>query len=842
MALRFLLYFLFWEFAETVQVERLQSTFIHNLTSRNSSLDPNKLYSSIKSIENTTSAWPSSNVLKRTVPLCNPTKLRSAKEISAEKFRTLADKFGLAKTPQQRWASQEAYAELSKEIQLLRPSRTAGFKVPAIKGATAKAGIAMAIVGLPLWGLAIRETFASESSTGFDKAAVLTAAVPFVGCYVSDMNKLDHAYRDGFPTQDAVDVALSVVDSLSCYVVNALYFTPLLPYALAYSAARMAVDAYVTYALPRNPTVKPEDVADIRRDGWRKVLEGVEETVMSRNWTDNVEAMHRRGRYGPLTVAALAAGNFEAQVQKLVRNASEDEEWEIQVRVDGEDFSMSRELCAALKRQRDKLRHAITRFVATRLHNAASQYEDELYEELRMKWQWPWEDGKQTPALDRLRQLQATQPLIRTRSTLLLHQRIEEWLDDSLGRKQDPVSPCEDVHLPNLYAPNEACKDPCRSAARRWWNHASELGWGLTPEGHGIWGCVVYRDGRREGAESPDCCPYAAFDLEGFGLSRKNGSSGIFLGKRCVEFGREKSSLSAIYQFMDPSSSTTASTAVETPAAVETPTVKLTEDPACSQPCREPHEGTRFEEIHSEGVGIYGCQVRNSAGMTLWQGAPRCCRYRELTLRDVDIGIYQGLVSTAKVQQANSSVGQLEGVRVCWDGLLGRDDGCFTEEQAPPSADLDFTTSDRDLADVASQVRSFRCKGRDSHNRTWRPWYYGKDVVDELDDCFQALTNSSLAFEPRCERLVGSMVFCERSSDKGVCYYARVTPPWLDGRQESCKNRLPLFKTTENCVGTRRWCESAAEEKSLLWQSGMSVEECLSRHHGRDGIQWPKAE
>lgn len=77
----------------------------------------------------------------------------------------------------------------------------------------------------------------------------------------------------------------------------------------------------------------------------------------------------------------------------------------------------------------------------------------------------------------------------------------------------------------------------------------------------------------------------------------------------------------------------------------EGPSTTLTPDFGCADPCSPPRGAVSiaFEEITSEGKGIFGCLVRSPVGMTIFEMAPARCRFRELQLKVVTAGPASGV-------------------------------------------------------------------------------------------------------------------------------------------------------------------------------------------------------
>ncbi|PHH80289.1 hypothetical protein CDD80_2130 [Ophiocordyceps camponoti-rufipedis] len=458
------------------------------------------------------------SLCKRDASSCPQPRARTANEIAVRKMNYLAKTFGLAKTPQHKEMVLKAFKKFSEKIPLKRRSHSAG-----VGKVVNTASGAFIVAGFVFWGIAMKEVFDPESrSTVYDKVAVSTSLVPLVGCGAADARKIDMAVRGKGPKDD-VALVFSVVDSALCYVVGVLYFTPLAPIAAAYTAVRLIIDTAMELWVPENADTAPGEVAEMRWQGWENVLQNISSTIMSDNYTSTLETIYLHEKLGILSVAANAAGNVEAEAQQQILNGTDDQQQAVEDEAENQGFVIAQEACNAIMRHRDNLRHTMMSFFGTKLHNAASKYDDELYETLRLKSKWPWESLK-TPTLERLLQEQKDFPLVSAESSKQLSRNVSAWLDGILGKMEDPIPGCERLHEPNLYTPDGKCRDPCGPAARK---TGTTREYAQTSEGQGIWGCVSIHQGQKLGAISPVCCEYEAFSLVGFGLAARLGGQFI---------------------------------------------------------------------------------------------------------------------------------------------------------------------------------------------------------------------------------------------------------------------------------------------------------------------------
>ncbi|KJZ76482.1 hypothetical protein HIM_04211 [Hirsutella minnesotensis 3608] len=77
------------------------------------------------------------------------------------------------------------------------------------------------------------------------------------------------------------------------------------------------------------------------------------------------------------------------------------------------------------------------------------------------------------------------------------------------------------------------------------------------------------------------------------------------------------------------------SSVVETPEALPS----LMPNPECPNPCQQAKgdKTVTFEEMTGGGRGIFGCRVRNGAGMTTFENSPACCPVLALRLQSVKL-------------------------------------------------------------------------------------------------------------------------------------------------------------------------------------------------------------
>ncbi|WP_328296400.1 hypothetical protein OG389_00190 [Streptomyces sp. NBC_00435] len=113
---------------------------------------------------------------------------------------------------------------------------------------------ALGLAGAGMWANGVYEAF-HDDTTSLDKAAALTAIVPFVGC----------------GTQAGANAAggqVDVVDTALCFTADALEMTPLWPVGLAVQGARFVAAEARTMGFP-----SADAFVDARDEGWQNRLE-----------------------------------------------------------------------------------------------------------------------------------------------------------------------------------------------------------------------------------------------------------------------------------------------------------------------------------------------------------------------------------------------------------------------------------------------------------------------------------------------------------------------------------------------------------------------------------------
>ncbi|KAM3496970.1 hypothetical protein MY10362_009661 [Beauveria mimosiformis] len=138
-----------------------------------------------------------------------------------------------------------------------------------------KAGLALEGVGLAAWGVGMVQAFTSNS-TGWERAAAVTALVPFVGC---GFNAIAESQ-----TKEGIDV----IDQMLCITADILLFTPLAPFTFAVQVFRVIIGLFKTKSVP-----KKEEVQETRDKAWSKILD---DKVYTYYYSDDSLSRNRKFR------------------------------------------------------------------------------------------------------------------------------------------------------------------------------------------------------------------------------------------------------------------------------------------------------------------------------------------------------------------------------------------------------------------------------------------------------------------------------------------------------------------------------------------------------------------
>ncbi|OAA70995.1 Heat-labile enterotoxin, A chain [Akanthomyces lecanii RCEF 1005] len=138
-----------------------------------------------------------------------------------------------------------------------------------------KAGLALEGAALVAWGVGMAQAFTSNS-TGWEKAAAVTALIPFVGCGFNAIAESE--------TKEGIDV----IDQMLCITADILLFTPLAPFAFAIQVFRVIAGMFKTPSMP-----KAEEVQETRDKAWSTILD---DKVYTYYYSDDSLSRNRKFR------------------------------------------------------------------------------------------------------------------------------------------------------------------------------------------------------------------------------------------------------------------------------------------------------------------------------------------------------------------------------------------------------------------------------------------------------------------------------------------------------------------------------------------------------------------
>ncbi|OAA58242.1 Heat-labile enterotoxin, A chain [Cordyceps fumosorosea ARSEF 2679] len=176
----------------------------------------------------------------------------TAEEISKREFTDLATSRGLAKVAKEKFS--QTLTELrGKWLGYTALTKTSP-KFKTIYGIAGKLAKPLEKIGTPLWVFGVVDAFARDASA-LEKAAAITALIPFVGCTVDAAAKGSKG-------------KISPLDTTLCYLADGLMFTPLWPAALVIQAVRAIINAFIPPDVP-----SPEKLHEKRDKEWRNFLD-----------------------------------------------------------------------------------------------------------------------------------------------------------------------------------------------------------------------------------------------------------------------------------------------------------------------------------------------------------------------------------------------------------------------------------------------------------------------------------------------------------------------------------------------------------------------------------------
>ncbi|KAM0667770.1 hypothetical protein ACQRIU_003635 [Beauveria bassiana] len=175
-----------------------------------------------------------------------------AEEISEKEFAELAAKRGLDTLAKEKWQMSLSDVRTKLKYEPLKPTSpkvgAGGFKAPSIGAG------AVAVVGGALWVHGVVSAF-THNVTELDRAAAVTAIVPFVGCAVGTAAAAEKGDVDG-------------LDSALCFLGDGLLLTPAFPVGIAIHVVRAIISFFKPPKLP--------ELADFQRQrdqAWARYLQ-----------------------------------------------------------------------------------------------------------------------------------------------------------------------------------------------------------------------------------------------------------------------------------------------------------------------------------------------------------------------------------------------------------------------------------------------------------------------------------------------------------------------------------------------------------------------------------------
>ncbi len=175
-----------------------------------------------------------------------------AETISEKEFVELASKRGLTTLAKEKWSMSLSDVRTSLKYERLTPASPkvsgGGFKGPSVgTGATV-------VVGGAIWVYGVVDAF-THNVTALDRAAAVTAIIPFVGCAVQTAAEAEKGGVDG-------------LDSALCFLGDGLLLTPAFPIGIAIHVVRAVISFFKP---PPVPTL--EDMQSARDKTWNRFLD-----------------------------------------------------------------------------------------------------------------------------------------------------------------------------------------------------------------------------------------------------------------------------------------------------------------------------------------------------------------------------------------------------------------------------------------------------------------------------------------------------------------------------------------------------------------------------------------
>ncbi|MGW1072944.1 hypothetical protein [Streptomyces sp. NPDC002537] len=234
-----------------------------------------------------------------------------AKQIE-QAFGELAGKYGLKVvapdgkqlSPSEIHARIRGYSKLSPQA---KATLRANLKSA---GSTAKG--ALLVAGGVLWAKGIHDAFANDT-TSLDKAAAITAIVPFVGCGTQAGAAADHGRFDAD-------------DTTACFGADALLVTPLWPAGITLHGARYFTEKWKEAQIPsitvfqqaRDDAWK-KSLDDFRTNGLQKLVKSATEIESQQLEAEKAVILHNAAE----KIVEIDKGGASADAKKLLKWSTE---------------------------------------------------------------------------------------------------------------------------------------------------------------------------------------------------------------------------------------------------------------------------------------------------------------------------------------------------------------------------------------------------------------------------------------------------------------------------------------------------------------------------------------
>ncbi|KHN95172.1 Heat-labile enterotoxin, A chain [Metarhizium album ARSEF 1941] len=276
-----------------------------------------------------------------------------AETLSEKHLSAVTRRNGLKRLARGRWKMELSQVRTSV---LGRVKLSEAWKVPT-KG--------LAVAGVAAWAYGVVDAFTSESS-GWDKAAAVTAIIPLAGCAANLVAGADDPNSEG---------VLVAVDTGLCLLGDALLLGGAsLPLGILVHVSRSLLQFF--RAPPKLPSV--QEILKMRDDPWQSFVDQhLTNFLASKAWRDKLEASVAVEALAIWSMAADYMGRLEA-VGRTVSNASHDVQeaiHQIEERAQGEVVKRQR---AVLLQLPQRVRADLT----VLMERALSEYNEDFIKKL----------------------------------------------------------------------------------------------------------------------------------------------------------------------------------------------------------------------------------------------------------------------------------------------------------------------------------------------------------------------------------------------------------------------------------------------------------------------------